>query len=661
MNFYSIYTLRLALFVSLLFFLDFSALAQDQIDSLKQVYEITLKSNADPIDKFTSLKNIGRAYENQYSYDSALGYYQAQSALAKSEFKNKKISDSLRLEAYMDIGFMSINQQRNDLGFTYLDSAIALARKNKMNAKLATALSNKAILYTNTSQLKEAIVLLVEARELADQIEDDKDRLFRTQSILINIGRNYLMLEDYRQALTYTQEAVQIEGASKRNSTIGNLNISAIYLGLEEPDSALIYAKKTAISANEIGERAFVMNAELNQGSAYEKKGDFDQAFFHADASLKIAREINAPGGVALALGVKGNALGKLARYSESLAALEEALALAVQYEDLAYQKNFNESLSEVYARMKDFDNAYKYYTQFDLLNDSIRSTENQEVVNDLMVKYETAQKEQEITNKNLEIERQNATLATRENQVILIIGGSTLLMLLIVIFYNRSKAAEKEKFQEALLIEKENGFKSVINATEEERKRISKDLHDGIGQQLSALKMALTNVSVKMENAELRDNMEQITDQFSKSADEVRQVSHQMMPRALMEEGLVNAIEDLLKSSFQFSDISYDFEYHNIDGRFEERIEISLYRVLQELINNIIKHANASSVSVQLMKNKNKLLLFVEDNGKGMNNESPNGHGLLNIKSRLDMVSGTVNYTPSPESGTSATISIPL
>ncbi|MGW8123556.1 tetratricopeptide repeat-containing sensor histidine kinase [Roseivirga echinicomitans] len=652
---------RLIFLALALYFTCFSALGQSPIDSLKSVYEEALNKDLDPVEKFISLKNVGRAYENQYNFDSALVYYQAQSALAKSEVKDQEIADSLRFESYMDIGFMSINQQKNEMGFTYLDSAIVLAKKLKLKAKLAAALSNKAILYTNTSQLKEAIELLVEARELADQIEDESDRRFRTQSILINIGRNYLMLEDFNQALTYTKEAVLIQGGNKRNATIGNQNISAIYLELEEPDSALVYAKQALLLAKEIGDKVLVMNLELNQGSAYEKKADFDQAFFHADASLKIAREINAPGGVALALGVKGNALGKLGRFNESIAALKEALALAVQYEDLAYQKNFNESLSEVYARMRDFDNAYKYYTQFDLLNDSIRSTENQQVVNDLMLKYETAQKEQEIAEQELEIETQKAALTARENQILWVVGGSTLLVMLIVIFYNRSKAAEKEKFQKALLTEKEKGFESVLTATEEERKRISKDLHDGIGQQLSALKMALTNVATKIDNPDQRNDLVQITNQFSKSADEVRQVSHQMMPRTLMEDGLVSAIEDLLKSSFQFSDITYEFEYHNIDVRFNERVEISLYRVLQELINNVIKHSQASSVSVQLMKNKNKLLLFVEDNGTGVNNESRKGHGLLNIKSRLDMVRGTVNYSPSPESGTSATISIPL
>ena len=219
----------------------------------------------------------------------------------------------------------------------------------------------------------------------------------------------------------------------------------------------------------------------------------------------------------------------------------------------------------------------------------------------------------------------------------------------------------QNQKLQSAILAEKERGFESVIQATEEERKRISKDLHDGIGQQLSALKMALSNMASNTSDEDQQEDLEIIIDQFSKSAEEVRQVSHQMMPRTLMDYGLVNAIEDLLQNSFKFSDIKYDFEHRLIVERFDERIEISLYRVLQELINNIIKHSQASEISVQLIQNKGKLLLFVEDNGKGMNNDASDGHGLLNIKSRLDMVKGTVNYEPSPSSGTSATISIPV
>ena len=90
-------------------------------------------------------------------------------------------------------------------------------------------------------------------------------------------------------------------------------------------------------------------------------------------------------------------------------------------------------------------------------------------------------------------------------------------------------------------------------------------------------------------------------------------------------------------------------------------RVEISLYRITQELINNIIKHSNASYVSVQLFKNQDKVILVVEDNGVGINKRNEKGHGLLNIKNRVNTLNGEVNLEPSPNSGTLATIRIPL
>ena len=307
------------------------------------------------------------------------------------------------------------------------------------------------------------------------------------------------------------------------------------------------------------------------------------------------------------------------------------------------------------------YEKAYDAHVLYKQLSDSIRNESNTKNFNDILTRYQTAEKEQEIANQQLELSEKESEIQAKRIQIGGLIGGLVILILFGFIFYNQYQAKQNQKLQAAILDEKERGFESVIQATEEERKRISKDLHDGIGQQLSALKMALSNIASNATDENQQEDLEIIIEQFSKSAEEVRQVSHQMMPRTLMDFGLVSAIEDLLQNSFKFSDIKYELEHRLTDQRFDERIEISLYRVLQELINNIIKHSQATEVSVQLIQNKGKLVLFVEDNGKGMSSNSSDGHGLLNIKSRLDMVKGSVNYEPSPSSGTSATISIPI
>ncbi len=108
-------------------------------------------------------------------------------------------------------------------------------------------------------------------------------------------------------------------------------------------------------------------------------------------------------------------------------------------------------------------------------------------------------------------------------------------------------------------------------------------------------------------------------------------------------------------------SEISYEFEHFGIQERLKENVEISLYRVGQELVNNILKHSKATKVSVQLFKNQSKIIMVVEDNGKGIASNKSEGHGLLNMKSRINMLKGELNLEPSPNSGTLATIRIPI
>jgi len=135
------------------------------------------------------------------------------------------------------------------------------------------------------------------------------------------------------------------------------------------------------------------------------------------------------------------------------------------------------------------------------------------------------------------------------------------------------------------------------------------------------------------------------------------------MMPRILQEDGLIPALSDMLEKSFRFSPIQYEFEHYGISDRFREGVEIGLYRISQELVNNIIKHSGANRVSVQLFKNGKYLVLLVEDNGKGfeMNELEKSGIGLMNITSRVETIQGEFNLSPSPQSGTLATIRIPI
>jgi len=125
---------------------------------------------------------------------------------------------------------------------------------------------------------------------------------------------------------------------------------------------------------------------------------------------------------------------------------------------------------------------------------------------------------------------------------------------------------------------------------------------------------------------------------------------------------GLISAVEDMLEKSLGITEISYEFEHFDIKGRYKESIEIGLYRICQEIVNNIIKHSGATEVSIQLFENKSNLILIAEDNGVGIDMErKSDGIGLKNISSRADSFNGRVDFSPSPESGTLVTVRIPI
>ncbi|MDW3194555.1 MAG: triple tyrosine motif-containing protein [Cytophagales bacterium] len=223
-------------------------------------------------------------------------------------------------------------------------------------------------------------------------------------------------------------------------------------------------------------------------------------------------------------------------------------------------------------------------------------------------------------------------------------------------------KALEvQQNLEMAVTREREAGFKAVLTATENERKRIAKDLHDGVVQQLAAIKVNLSIVELAVTTEAEKAAVQKALKISEQAAIETRGLSHQMMPKALIELGLVPAMEDVINNMFSINEINADFQHFNLRNRYENQIEISVYRIFQELVNNISKHARAKKVDVQLIENDGNLILIVEDDGIGMDKDLTGGIGISNISSRLVTVDGKLDFSSGPNSGTIATVVIPL
>ncbi len=210
----------------------------------------------------------------------------------------------------------------------------------------------------------------------------------------------------------------------------------------------------------------------------------------------------------------------------------------------------------------------------------------------------------------------------------------------------------------------KEQMISKILETEDRERKRIAKELHDSIGQNLTAASLNFNYVNKRMDqkNADIRNKLELGISFLSEAIDESRNIAHNLMPQAIADFGYVLSIESLLENLNQTTDIEFTF-YDNLKNqRLPSDIELSLYRITQEAINNAIKHAQATEIVIQLMKHPDSLILSIEDNGSGFKtNQKIKGFGLNGMKNRVSALSGILDIDTFPDKGTVITVEIPI
>ena len=216
----------------------------------------------------------------------------------------------------------------------------------------------------------------------------------------------------------------------------------------------------------------------------------------------------------------------------------------------------------------------------------------------------------------------------------------------------------ESKLIEEKLNSEKIN---AVIDGQEQERQRLSRDIHDGLGQTILAIKMKLEN-TVDLEAHEMKNSVEEIKEMFNNVIDETRNISQDLMPPELIQFGIISGINKLCRDTSLRTKIKVAFTSdENITIEENSRLKIYLYRIVQEALNNIIKHSEATNSSITMSLNENLLILNIFDNGKGFdtNNYYP-GNGLYNIRTRVSLLNGNLQISSNTNEGTKINISIP-
>ncbi len=261
-------------------------------------------------------------------------------------------------------------------------------------------------------------------------------------------------------------------------------------------------------------------------------------------------------------------------------------------------------------------------------------------------------------TIQQLQINKRNTTIA--------VIAALLVMVLLMGYqFYTRYRLKQEAILQDEVIKQQDMATKGIIEAEERERKRIAGELHDGVGQLFTTVKM---NMEILMERFLMKQPdadilAEKTMAMVDESCVEVRSIAHQMMPNALIKSGLVSALRDFI-NKIPSEKIKISLETKGIDKGLETTVETVLYRVIQESVNNVIKHAQATELDILLLCDDKEITVSIEDNGKGFNTDDKSkftGIGLKNMISRIEYLKGSVDISSSPGKGTLVAIFIPV
>lgn len=205
---------------------------------------------------------------------------------------------------------------------------------------------------------------------------------------------------------------------------------------------------------------------------------------------------------------------------------------------------------------------------------------------------------------------------------------------------------------------------RALLLGEEQERKRIATELHDGMGSMLSTLKLNAESIELDEKHLSSKELIayRNIIDLIDKACVELRNISHNMIPTGMEQFGLIQSLQSIIKKINNSGKTIFNLDTYNLNDRFNRELELSLYRITLELINNIIKHSNAKNATIQLIKNEESITLMVVDDGKGFEvNKIKEGMGLHNIKSRVDVFNGKLTIDTQPQRGSTFIIEIPI
>lgn len=639
----------LSFFILIFWIFHSGALGQNlhKKDSLLSV----LGSTQDTDQKTTILIQLSIFYDAT-DLEKSIDY--AKKALKEAE---KKKTPTVISEAYNNLANVYEYKSQTDSSLIYHEKALALRLKNDDFTKIGDSYNNIGIAYDKLGNFPRSLDHYFKALR---NYEKEKD-LEKQAMVLSNIGIVYKAQKEYEKTLDYYQKAHRIyqDLNSDFGIAVSEGNIGGVLLLMKKYDESIDYATKAKRLYEKIGYERYTAYPLINIAVAYDSLKNYPKAEKFYREAIDLNKNHQNDYEIANSLKAYGSMLLKQNKNQSSIHLLQEALGYTKSSNAVLLEVEIRRILAKAYAQSQNFDQAYAQMEVYASGRDSLFEQEKTKAVFELEKQYETEKKEKQILIQRAELAENKLSLERKNTWMILIIGLALLIGLIGYFFYRNQKLKNEQ-------LRKENQLKDALirieaqNKVQEERLRISRDLHDNIGSQLTFIISSLDNLKFQLgkENPEAGKRIENINEFTRTTITELRDTIWAMNKENILFSDLKVRISNFLenaKSHVEHTDFEIEMN-ESIDENhsFSAFEGINLYRVIQEAVNNAIKHAEASHIKVSFEKIENHFEVKVSDNGKGIGELSKeSGNGLNNMYKRIADLGGELIVKSEPGKGT--------
>lgn len=550
-----------------------------------------------------------------------------------------------------------------DQAYNYLTRSLLLFQDQ--NYRQGIVLSHKWLGTVNRHKNNSEVALkhYLRASELAEDIKFDSEIPKITQ----NIAAIFLDQKQYDKAIEYFQKSLpEIQGEYGQSVCLANLGLA--YLRKGKKDKAMECFQQSIDLCRSKNDEVCELLPLGHIVTLYTNLGNYDKALEYSLAMLERQEQA---GSILELLELK-NSIGliylDMGKFQSAVDFFDQSRDLAeqIRYRNLAY---IHANISLAYEGQKKYDLALKHHWTFQDLKDSLFNAEKDRKIDELLTKFDTEKKEQEIVILQKEKELQGAELAKQAYERNVAVLGSILALVIAAIFgfvYQQKIRASQQLViisnlineQKTMELVRENEIRAInanIDGQEKERTRIARDLHDGIAGNLASIKLNLSKKRTPPLQTIIKD--------LDETYHEVRIISHHLMPPKVKETPFIDLISHYLYDIGEMCNLELKLDYYPKEGidKLPNEVKVEVYRIIQELMSNIVKHSQTKNVSISLTQIESNLNLIVEDSGVGFNqSKKTDGIGIKNIFDRVNKLKGQIHIDTAPNQGTTVNIDIP-